>query len=349
MKFDPLTGEVLAKIAKPRRACTRPTGSADAIFFRADDGSVRLDTASLQPQWVSPMRPDCQDGVTVANGLLYWWPSVCDCQLTLYGMTCLGPAGDFDFTPAVAQAERLQKGDGLASSVAALPALLGDWPTFRGDNACSAATLANVVAPSQLLWQFDPRASTAPGLPCTTSPVAVGGLVFVGGTDGVVRALDATTGAVRWRAYTGGAIRVPPTIWEGRAFVGSGDGWVYSYEATTGRLLWRFRAAPAERIMPVYGTLMSTWPVATGVLVDNGTAYFAAGNRQLRRHVRVRGRCADRATQVAQLHLRPSRQGGPHGGERPGSPAAARRQALPGRRDIGVAGGLRGGDGKMPE
>ena len=153
----------------------------------------------------------------------------------------------------------------------------GDWPTFRADSACSAATSANVAEKSQLLWQFDPRISTAPGLPCLTSPVAAGGLVFVAGADGVVRALDATTGAVRWKACTGGAIRMPPTIWEGRAFVGSGDGWVYAYEAATGRLLWRFRAAPTQRTIPVYGTLMSTWPVATGVLVDKGTAYFAAG------------------------------------------------------------------------
>lgn len=277
MKFEPLTGQVLAKIAQPRRACTRPTGAADAIFFRADDGSVRLDTASLRPQWVSPMRPVCHEGVTVANGLLYWWPSVCDCQLTLYGTTCLGPAGQFNFTPQVNPSERIEQGDAAGTNVADLPVLPGDWPTFRADSACSAATSANVAEKSQLLWQFDPRISTAPGLPCMTSPVAAGGLVFVAGADGVVRALDATTGAVRWKACTGGAIRMPPTIWEGRAFVGSGDGWMYAYEAATGRLLWRFRAAPTERTIPVYGTLMSTWPVATGVLVDKGTAYFAAG------------------------------------------------------------------------
>ncbi|RPJ19670.1 MAG: hypothetical protein EHM35_20385, partial [Planctomycetaceae bacterium] len=33
----------------------------------------------------------------------------------------------------------------------------------------------------------------------------------------------------------------------------------------------------AERVIPVYGTLMSTWPVAGGVLVDNGVLYTAAG------------------------------------------------------------------------
>ena len=246
-KFEPLTGKVLAEMAKPRRACTRPTGSADAIFFRAEDGSVRLDTTSLRPQWISPMRPVCQEGVTVANGLLYWWPSVCDCQLTLYGTTCLGPAGDFDFTPEVSGSNRLVTAGGAEAGIRDLPISSSDWPTFRAGNTCTATTSAYVPEKSQLLWQFDPKASTVPGLPKVSPPVAAGGLVFVGGADGVARALDAATGKARWKACTGGAIRMPPTIWEGRAFVGSGDGWVYAYEAATGRPLWRFRAAPAER------------------------------------------------------------------------------------------------------
>jgi outer membrane protein assembly factor BamB len=277
VKFDPLTGKVLAEIPQPRRACTRPTGSSDAIFFRAEGGSVRLDLASLRPQWISPMRPVCQEGVTVANGLLYWWPSVCDCQLTLYGTTCLGPAGDFDFTPDVRDSGRLEKQGGSQTPVADLAVRAGDWPTFRADSVCSAAVPATVPEKSRLLWEYDLRATTVPGLPCATAPVTAGGLTFVGGTDGIVRAIDAMTGEVRWRACTGGAIRMPPTIWEGRALVGSGDGWLYALEAKTGRLLWRFRAAPAERLIPVYGTLMSTWPVASGVLVDDGTAYCAAG------------------------------------------------------------------------
>lgn len=276
MKFDPLTGKVLAEVAKARRACTRPTGSADAIFFRAEGGSVRLDVASQRPQWISLMRPNCHDGVTIANGLLYWWPSVCDCQLTLYGITCLGPAGDFDFTPEVS-AKRLEAGEDAPAQVAAFNASSGDWPAFRADSLCSAATPATIPEKVQLLWERDLQLATPPGLPSVTAPVTAGGLTFVGGADGIVRAIDADTGEVRWKAYTGGAIRMPPTIWEGRAFVGSGDGWVYALEAATGRLLWRFQAAPAERLIPVYGTLMSTWPVASGVLVQDGTAYAAAG------------------------------------------------------------------------
>jgi outer membrane protein assembly factor BamB len=103
-------------------------------------------------------------------------------------------------------------------------------------------------------------------------------MVMVSGGDGVVRALDAQTGQPRWTAYTGaGPIKYPPAIWNDRAYVGSGDGWVYAFEAATGRQLWRFRAAPVERMIPLYGSLASTWPVGSGVLVDNGVVFAASG------------------------------------------------------------------------
>jgi outer membrane protein assembly factor BamB len=66
-------------------------------------------------------------------------------------------------------------------------------------------------------------------------------------------------------------------LWQGRLYVGSGDGYVYALEGKTGRLLWRFRAAPQERTIPTYASLRSTWPVGSGVLVENGVAYAAAG------------------------------------------------------------------------
>jgi outer membrane protein assembly factor BamB len=271
-KFDPLTGRVLAEINLPRRACTRPTGSKDAVFFRAEGGSVRLDVASNRPEWISPMRPPCQDGVTIANGLLYWWPFVCDCQLTIYGFTCLGPAGDFDFSPRATEAQRLEKGTGDLMKVARLSESSTDWSTFRADNTGSATTSVVIPGNSKPLWKFTPKAGVHP-----TAPVTAGGLIFISGSDGVVRVLDAVIGKQRWHAYTGGAVRMPPTIWEGRALVGSGDGWIYAFEARTGRLLWRFRAAPTERKIPVYGSLLSTWPAASGVLVEDGTAYVSAG------------------------------------------------------------------------
>ncbi len=269
-KFDLLTGEVLAEFTTERRACARPTGSIDAIFYRALGGSTRLDINSQAPQWISPMRAQCQDGVTIANGLLYWWPSVCDCQNTLYGITCLGPAGDFDFSKTAIENNRLEQGD--MKTVATLETSADDWPTFRANNSCNVTTEAVISEDNERLWWFTPGTDFIP-----TSPVAAGGLVFFSGSNGTVWALDAASGDVRWKAYTDGPVRFPPVIWEGRVLVGSGDGWVYAFEARSGQLLWRFNAAPEYRKIPVYGSLMSTWPVASGVIVEDGVAYFAAG------------------------------------------------------------------------
>jgi len=277
MIFNPLTGKVLAKLKTGRRACTRPTGTLDAIFYRASGGSTRLDIASGHPQLVSPMRPPCHDGVTIANGLLYWWPSVCDCQLTIYGITSLAPAGDFDFYTTATEEQRLEKGPGDLTKVLSFSESPVDWPVFRADNTGSATSKASVPDNVKLLWRFEPKAKFSDAIPLPTAPVAAGGLVFTAGPDGIVRAFDAASGDLRWKAYTGGAVRIAPTIWKGLALVGSGDGWVYAFEAKTGRLLWRFRAAPAQRTIPVYDSLLSTWPAASGVLVEDGTAYAAAG------------------------------------------------------------------------
>jgi outer membrane protein assembly factor BamB len=217
------------------------------------------------------MRAQCHDGVTIANGLLYWWPSTCDCNLTLYGMTCLGPAGDYRYDPPATDADRLEAASG-AGDVAAVPQTAADWPSFRADNSSSGTTAAEVPAAVERAWSIALPKGVTP-----TAPTAVGSLAYVAGSDGVVRAIDAASGRIAWDAFTGGAVRLPPTIAGGRALVGSGDGWVYAWEAATGKRLWRFRAAPVERRIPVYGQLLSTWPAASGVLVEGATAYFAAG------------------------------------------------------------------------
>ena len=267
-KLDPMTGKVLASFPVSRRACTRSVGTADGIFFRASGGSVRLDLASGKPQWISPMRPPCHIGVVVAHGHLYWMPWVCDCNLQMFGAIACAPAGDFAFDQA-AEADRLDANNYTLGrpSLGASPT---DWPTYRGNNARTAATQAAVAAQVEELW-------TAQCGPEATAPVVAGGHIFVADGCGVVRALDAATGKPRWTAYTGGQVHYPPTIAQDCIYVGSADGFVYCFEAVTGSRLWRFRAAPVERRIPVYGKLISTWPVASGVLVDKGVAYFACG------------------------------------------------------------------------
>jgi outer membrane protein assembly factor BamB len=270
-QLDPMTGSTLAEYPVIRRACTRTTGGPDGIFFRAPGGSVRLDLASGKPQWISPMRPSCLVGVVISDGHLYWVPWTCDCNLQMFGVVCNGPAGAFGFAAPARDEDRLQTAPD-AGRVAAFDASPADWPAYRASVRRDAATTAALPASARLLWERALGAASHP-----TAPVAAGGLAFVAGADGAVRALDAATGEPRWTAWTGGEIRYPPAVADGRVLVGSGDGWAYAFEAAGGRRLWRFRAAPAEQRISVYGGLVSRWPVATGVAVHDGVAYLAAG------------------------------------------------------------------------
>jgi outer membrane protein assembly factor BamB len=268
-KLDYATGDVLGQLPM-RRACTRATGTLDSIFFRASGGTVRIDVASGHANHIAPMRPPCQDGVIISDGNLLWGPWMCGCQLSLYGHIGLTSAGPFDFRPGL-DPTRLESFPG-ADSVTPLDVETGDWPTWQGDAAQTAETPLDLPERLESAWRYQIPDDAFP-----TAPVTAGGLVFFGDRRGTIRALDAATGQLRWSAHTAGAVFVAPAIEDGRLFAGSADGRVYALEAATGRQLWTFRAAPAERWIPVYQQLMSTWPVAGGVVVREGVVYAAAG------------------------------------------------------------------------
>jgi outer membrane protein assembly factor BamB len=275
---DPLSGAVLEDLNFRKVACTRLTACPDSLFVRGE-GTLRFDRASRRVFVDGSARPGCNDGALPANGMLYIGPWACDCNLSLIGAVARCSAGDFRFDHVATEAERLHLGPGDVGSVAPLEVTAEDWPTYRANAERTGATpvpLARPNAPAGTpparSWRYVPERRHVPA-----PPTSAGGLVFAAAWDGKVRALEAASGQVRWIHATAGPIKASPTIWEGRAYVGSGDGHVYALEAATGRLLWRFRAAPVERHIMVYGSLSSTWPVNTGVLVADGVAYFAAG------------------------------------------------------------------------
>jgi len=279
-KLHPMTGEVLATFPG-RDRCTRATGCFDTIFTRGGKGgsTAAFDVTSTEPRMgvITPMRPACQDGVVTAHGYMFWGPWMCRCDMTQLGVISLGPGGGFSYTAEAKDADRLETYKAI--SAAALRQEKTDWPTYRHDNKRSVQI--DDVIPDKVVntWTWTPKAPTLP-----TAPIIVGHRVFIGGQDGVVRSIWAHNGKLDWSAYTGGPVKYPPVFAEtkdqllkDRLFVGSGDGYIYCLHAPGGQMVWRFRAAPVERMMPVYGTLSSTWPLGGGILVENGVVYGAAG------------------------------------------------------------------------
>jgi outer membrane protein assembly factor BamB len=74
-----------------------------------------------------------------------------------------------------------------------------------------------------------------------SSPAVSDGVVYVGSGDGHVYALDATTGALRWKFRTGNAVHGSPAVSGGIVYVGSFDSYFYALAAATGGLVWKFK------------------------------------------------------------------------------------------------------------
>lgn len=235
---------------------------------------MRVDLTGPTPRafMIPTMRPSCQDGVLIANGMLYWAPWMCTCPSSIFGHLGLAPSGENNVSTVDSVDARLEKGAGDVVVTKDFAVHPGDWNMYCGNNQRLCKVSAKLPDHLKLLWAYEPSTAVR-----ATAPVAAGGCVFSGNTAGVVSALNAKDGKLVWKSYTGGQVVFPPAVWNGRIYAGSSDGWVYAWEAATGRLLWRFRAAPLGRRINVLGKLSSTWPVAGGVVVNNGIVYAAAG------------------------------------------------------------------------
>jgi len=188
-----------------------------------------------------------------------------------------------------------------AAAVAALmsagPLPAADWPTYRGGNARLGATTDALAVPLSLGW-----VDSAPAAPRTawSGPgnrviegkelrhrdrhddcfhvVVAGDRVYYGSSvDHRLYCRDAATGRALWTFVTGGPIRLAPTVDQGRIYFGSDDGFAYCLDAATGKPVWKLRAGGADEWILARGEMISRWPVRTGVLVDDGIAYFGAG------------------------------------------------------------------------
>jgi outer membrane protein assembly factor BamB len=181
--------------------------------------------------------------------------------------------------------------------VSASLAAAEDWPTYLKDNTRVGVSGESLKFPLQMQWQWrptaapemaweGPRSEPIEGLVMKhrnrfddAHHVAVaGGRVYFGSAvDHQVRCVDAATGAPVWRFFTGGPIRLAPTIHAGKVYFGSDDGFVYCLEAVSGREVWKLQVGPrAERLL-ARGQMISRWPVRTGVLIADDVAYFGAG------------------------------------------------------------------------
>jgi len=125
----------------------------------------------------------------------------------------------------------------------------GDWPMYLHDPQRTGAGSDTILSPADA-GQLTKSWSFKTGGVIAASPTVVGGVVYVGSWDGYEYALDAATGALKWKTYLG-VTNIPtcnpPSIGissgaavvNGVVYVGGGDSYWYALDATSGAILWK--------------------------------------------------------------------------------------------------------------
>jgi len=174
-----------------------------------------------------------------------------------------------------------------------------DWPAFMHDNQRSGVTSERLELPLSESWVFKSAHRPQPAWPLPAEHdfwhrhynlratvtydrafhvVSTGDMLFFGSSaDDKVYALDAQTGRERWTFFTEGPVRLAPSISGNKVYVGSDDGYVYCLSRDNGALIWKYRVADPERMIPGNERIISMWPIRTGILIDEGNLYSAAG------------------------------------------------------------------------
>lgn len=100
-----------------------------------------------------------------------------------------------------------------------------------------------------------------------SSPAVWSGAVYFGSGDGNVYALDALTGALKWKFHTGDVVHASPAIADGKLYIGSWDSYFYALDVATGKQLWRFKTGEDPDIHNQVG-------IQSSATAADGLVYF---------------------------------------------------------------------------
>ena len=107
-----------------------------------------------------------------------------------------------------------------------------------------------------------------------SSPTVVQEIVYIGSGDGNVYALDAATGALRWKFHTGNVVHASPAVANGTLYIGSWDSYFYALDAKSGQERWRFKTGEDHDIANQVG-------IQSSATIADGIVYFGCRDSNL--------------------------------------------------------------------
>ncbi len=156
---------------------------------------------------------------------------------------------------------------------------------FRGDAAHSGVYAGS--APRQfhrIKWKFPT------GDRIVSSPVWSNGVIYFGGDDGNIYAVDAESGRQLWKQATGGPVPSTPAVVDGTIYAVSYDGKLYALDARTGGVRWKFATGGERRFEAkgIHGFKPRNQTIAdpfdlflSSPVVAKGAVYFGSGDGNL--------------------------------------------------------------------
>jgi eukaryotic-like serine/threonine-protein kinase len=121
-----------------------------------------------------------------------------------------------------------------------------DWRQFRGSPRLTGVSASIPPATLKLLWTYDA------GDVIDSSAAIADGVVYVGGDDGDLFALDLASGTLRWKYTTGNLIgESSPAVGAGVVYIGDLGGIVHAVNTHDGKALWTFRTGSEIKSSPV--------------------------------------------------------------------------------------------------
>ena len=100
-----------------------------------------------------------------------------------------------------------------------------------------------------------------------SSPAIFDGGVYFGSGDGHIYALDAQTGALKWKFATQDVVHSSPAIAGGVLYIGGWDSFLYALDARTGVERWRFKTGDDPQVHNQVG-------IQSSPAVVDGVVYF---------------------------------------------------------------------------
>lgn len=179
-------------------------------------------------------------------------------------------------------------------------AMAADWPTHMGNNQRNGITSEQLNAasltqawvwssptPPQPSWAGEARYDAYNLVHSNKSMRAydlafnlssAGDKVYVASTaENCAIALNTTNGAVAWKVPALSPVRIAPAYSGGRVYFGADDGNAYCVNAANGTSVWKVNPSGSTTMVPSGWKIVNLFPVRTGVMVENGKAYFGAG------------------------------------------------------------------------